>query len=84
MEKTFVAVEPGRRVAVRHEQVGHTFILDMAFEPVEAGTRLAWRATFDTPAQLSAVRAAFAKANDENMDRLSALLATGASSSQVD
>lgn len=75
MEKTFDVVEPGRRVVVRHQQAGHTFTLDMAFEPAADGTRLTWRTAFATAGQLAAVRAAFVRGNEENLDRLGAWLA---------
>jgi len=74
MRKTFTAVEPGRRIALRHDQQGHTFVLDMRMEPAAGGTRLTWTTTFETAQQLAAVRAAFAKGNQENLDRLSAVL----------
>lgn len=69
-------VEPGRRIAVLHEQEGHTFTLDMAMEAVAGGTRLTWRTTFATPEQLADVKDAFARGNEENLDRLGAFLAT--------
>lgn len=72
MRKTFQAVEPGRRVVLHHAQEGHTFTLDMAYEPVQGGTRLMWRTRFETPQQLEAVREAFAQGNEQNFDRLAA------------
>lgn len=77
MRKTFEVVEPGRRVVVHHRQEGHTFTLDMAYEPVRGGTRLVWRTRFATPQQLAVVRAAFAQANEQNFDRLAAEVGAG-------
>ena len=78
MDKAFTAVEPGRRVAILHRQEGHTFTLGIALEPVAGGTRVTWRAAFETPEQLAAVRDAFARANEENFDRWLAVLRDGA------
>lgn len=72
MDKTFVEVDPPRRVAVQHRQAGHDFTLTMAYVEVPGGTRLAWRARFATPEQLAAVEKAFAAANEQNFDRLAA------------
>ncbi|MHB1261228.1 MAG: SRPBCC domain-containing protein [Thermoplasmatota archaeon] len=74
MRKTFTAVEPGKRIAIRHEQEGHTFVLDMLMEPAAGGTRLTWTTTFESAQQLATVREAFAKGNEENFDRLLATL----------
>jgi hypothetical protein len=74
MEKTFVEVDPPRRVVVRHVQAGHDFTLAMDYQEVPGGTRLIWRARFATPEQLAAVAERFAKANEQNFDRLSAHL----------
>lgn len=70
MDKTFVEVDPPRRVVVAHRQAGHDFTLTMDYEEVPGGTRLAWRARFATPEQLAAVKDAFAAANEQNFDRL--------------
>lgn len=70
MDKTFVEVDPPRRVAVQHRQTGHDFTLTMAFVEVPDGTRLTWRARFGTPEQLAAVEKPFAAANEQNFDRL--------------
>ena len=70
MDKTFVEVDPPRRVAVRHQQTGHDFTLTMAYVAVPEGTRLTWRARFATAEQLAAVEKAFAAANEQNFDRL--------------
>lgn len=70
MDKTFVEVDPPRRIVVRHAQVEHDFTLSMDYERVPGGTRLVWRARFATSGQLEAVREAFAAANEQNFDRL--------------
>lgn len=72
MEKTFVEVEPPRRIVVAHAQAGHDFTLAMSYVEVPGGTRLSWRARFATPEQLAAVEKAFAAGNEQNFDRLAA------------
>lgn len=72
MDKTFVEVDPPRRIVLRHAQPGHDFTLSMDYERVPGGTRLVWRAMFAAPEQLAAVQKAFAAANEENFDRLAA------------
>lgn len=74
MRKVFTVVEPGKRIVVAHDQEGHTFTLDMTMEATPGGTRLTWLTTFATARQLAAVRDAFARANEENLDRLRAAL----------
>ncbi|HEX2021433.1 MAG TPA: SRPBCC domain-containing protein [Candidatus Thermoplasmatota archaeon] len=75
MEKTFVEVDPPRRVVLRHEQAGHDFTMTMLYDEVPSGTRLTWRVRFATPAQREAVEAPFLAANEENFDRLAAEVA---------
>lgn len=77
MQKRFRVVEPPHRVVVEHAQEGHTFTLDLRFEPSGAGTRLVWVAVFETPQQLEAVRAAFEQGNRDNLERLAQELARG-------
>ena len=72
MEKTFVEVDPPRRVVVAHRQPGHDFDLAMDYEEVAGGTRLAWRMRFVVPEQLAPIRDLLAAANEQNFDRLAA------------
>ena len=74
MEKTFVEVDPPRRIVVAHAQAGHDFTLTMSCVEVPGGTRLSWRARFATPEQLAAVEKPFAAGNEQNFDRLAAEL----------
>lgn len=76
MLKEFVAVEPGHRILVKHDQDGHTFMLDMCYEAVPGGTLLRWETRFATQGQLEAVREAFTKGNEENLERLAIALGT--------
>lgn len=75
MEKRFGLVVPQRRIVVEHAQAGHTFSLDMRFEPAGGGTRLTWLTRFETAQQLAAVRDAFAQGNEQNLERLAGFLA---------
>ena len=75
MRNRFVEVAAPERVVLRHVQADHGFELDMAFEAVDAGrTRLRWRMRFDSPAEAERVRAFVVQANEQNFDRLEAVL----------
>lgn len=76
MEKRFTAVEP-RRIVVEHVQAGHSFTLEMSFDPAPGGTRVAWTTRFATPEQLEAVREAFTQGNVDNLERLCQEVASG-------
>ena len=67
------ALEPAERIVIRHVS-GPRFTLTVTFAAEEAGTRLTWRQSFDSASEYEAVRAFAAGANEENLDRLEALL----------
>jgi uncharacterized protein YndB with AHSA1/START domain len=84
MNNEFVEVRPPERVVVRHLQAGHEFALRMDFEALGPGrSRLHWRMRFDSPAEAERVRALVLEANEQNFDRLAALLARDAAAASA-
>ncbi len=74
-ESVFVEVLPERVV---YDHLGaHRFRMDMTFEPAGAGTRLTWRMAHDTVDDADRVRPFVPAANEQNFDRLAAVLAGG-------
>jgi hypothetical protein len=51
---------------------GHHFILSIELRPVEQGTRIHWRQTFDTVAHYEQLSQFVAGANEQNLQRLAA------------
>lgn len=78
--KTFVEVVPPARVAFRHEQENHGFVMTMDFMAETGGTRLVWRMRFDSADECARVRAFVVEANEQNLDRLAAHLQKSAAS----
>jgi len=75
-ENSFLEVVPGSRVALRHAQPNHDFTLSMSYVALGARTLLAWCMRFDTLEAAAKVRELVTRANEENLDRLGAHLAT--------
>jgi uncharacterized protein YndB with AHSA1/START domain len=71
---SFSTWETGRRVVVRHENV-HLFDLTLRLEDEAGGTRLHWRQQFDSIDEYRRIARFVRSANEENLDRLQALLA---------
>ncbi|WP_230969861.1 SRPBCC domain-containing protein [Nitrogeniibacter aestuarii] len=69
----FDAIEPGRRVAVRHD-CAPLFTLSITLTAVDEGTALDWVQAFDDAATADAVRARCLQGNEDNLDRLGAVL----------
>jgi uncharacterized protein YndB with AHSA1/START domain len=74
----FVELVQGSRVVIHHESAPR-FTLTVDLEPVADGTLLTWTQTFEDPAVAAAVRHIVEPANEQNLNRLSALLARGSS-----
>ncbi len=75
MEHRFVEIVAPERLAVRHIQPGHDFMLTVVLAPATGGTAVFWRMVFDDPAEADRVRAFVLPANEQNLDRLQAHLA---------
>jgi uncharacterized protein YndB with AHSA1/START domain len=71
----FDEVTTPERVVFRHLEPVHRFRMEMTFAPAGAGTQLTWRMTFDSTAEADRVRAVILAANEQNFDRLAAVLA---------
>lgn len=73
----FEEVVPGERIVLRHVQQGHDFRLAMTFADEAGGTRLTWRIRFESADEAERVRGPISVANEQNFDRLQAVLAGG-------
>lgn len=74
MDKRFEAVTPAARIALRHEQQDHSFLLIMTFVAASGGTKVTWDMRFDDPAEAERLRSFLVAANEQNLDRLAAHL----------
>lgn len=72
----FAALEPDREVVIRHD-CAPLFTLTVRLSPKDAGTWLTWDQCFDDAATAHAVAAVVGRANEENLDRLTRVLAAG-------
>lgn len=70
----FVALEPGRRVVIRHACPPY-FTLSVSLQPSGDSTLLTWEQVFDDAATARAVRTIVEPANEQNLDRLRRVLA---------
>ena len=71
---TFHAVEEPRRILAEHHEPMHVFTLEMLFEPEDDGARLTWRMYLEDNEQTREIDRFIAAANEQNFDRLEALL----------
>lgn len=71
----FIEVAEPERIVLQHERPVHDFVMTMLFTEEEGGTRLTWRMKFDTE-EGEEMRAFLTAANEENFDRLAAVLAS--------
>ncbi len=69
----FVRLEQDRCVGIRHEGLPF-FTLTITLEAVPEGTMLWWEQVFDSAESARAVAALAGPANEQNLDRLTALL----------
>jgi uncharacterized peroxidase-related enzyme len=72
--KRFVEVAPPAHVIFDHVEPMHRFRMTMAFADESGGTRVIWRMRFESAPEADKVRELVAAANEENFDRLQALL----------
>ncbi|MET0518832.1 MAG: SRPBCC domain-containing protein [Burkholderiaceae bacterium] len=74
-QSRFLVLEPGRQVLLRHLNAP-AFELRVLLEPAGEGqTLLHWRQRFDDAGLAAQLRALVEPANEQNLDRLAALLA---------
>jgi uncharacterized protein YndB with AHSA1/START domain len=75
MTKRFVEVVADERVVIQHEQDHHRFLHTLEFTELPAGrSRLDWVMRFEKEEELAPIRALVIAANEQNLDRLEALL----------
>lgn len=72
-ESVFVSVDPPERVVFRHVS-GHRFEMTITFEEEGEETVLGWRQLFETAAERHRVAEFAIAANEQNLDRLEAVL----------
>lgn len=74
MDHRFLEIAPPARVTVRHLQPGHDFTLTITLNERDNGTEIVWCMRFDDPAEAARLRGFLLGANDENLDRLAAVV----------
>jgi uncharacterized protein YndB with AHSA1/START domain len=72
----FRALEPGKKVVLEHIFVPH-FTLTISLLAAEGGTRVVWVQEFDDEKTATAVSHIAGPGNEQNLDRLHALLSGG-------
>lgn len=72
----FVVIEPARRVVIRHEDRTHGFRLTISLADEAGGTRVGWQQVFDDPAERDRMAPICVPANEQNLDRLQADVAS--------
>lgn len=73
-ESVFREIEPDVRIVIEHV-VEPWFVLTVTLAPREDGTHLAWVQEFESPELAAKMRRLSETANEQNLDRLQALLA---------
>ena len=71
-ENVFVEIEPARRVVIEHISETHHFVLTIALDAVDGGTRVGWHQVFDTAEHRNQIAHVVTDANEQNLDRLAA------------
>lgn len=73
-ESRFVEVIPNAKVVLEHFP-GHHFFLTITFKAVGKDTEVGWQQVFDTAEHYQGIAEFVANANEQNLDRLSAVVA---------
>jgi uncharacterized protein YndB with AHSA1/START domain len=68
-ESEFAALEPDRKVVIRHLNLPH-FTLTVSLVPHAEGTQILWTQAFDDPAVAAAIRHIVEPSNVQNLERL--------------
>ena len=74
----FKRIEPPSYLEFDHLKEMHFYKATVTFTEVPEGTRIDWTMRFNTAEELAPIRTFIESANEENMDRLEALLCEGA------
>jgi len=75
-ESVFVEIETARKIVLDHLSLPR-FRLTVELSPCAGGTLVKWVQTFEDPVVAEAVRHIVEPANEQNLTRLAAELATG-------
>ena len=67
-EATFVSIDPGRLVVVRHVSQPH-FQLSIGLQPTAGGTLVTWEQAFESAEVAAALRHIVEPANEQNLSR---------------
>lgn len=74
-ESDFVEIDAPHRIVFIHQRPMHRFTTTMTFEPVAGDqTRLTWLMRFDDRGEVEKLGTFIAAANEQNFDRLAAVL----------
>jgi len=73
-ESQFLEVTPPARVVLRHLEPVHAFEMTMTFAEQDGRTTLTWIMRFDSAEECARVRDFVTLANEQNFDRLEAVL----------
>ncbi|MEW6706120.1 MAG: SRPBCC domain-containing protein [Pseudomonadota bacterium] len=75
-ESRFTRIEPDKLFEIEHF-TGHHFVLTIELQPMDDGTVVMWRQTFDTADHYRRIAEFVATANEQNLDRLAAEVLRG-------
>ncbi|MGV3772963.1 MAG: SRPBCC domain-containing protein [Verrucomicrobiales bacterium] len=75
IDNRFMEVVEPEKIVIKHIQEGHNFTMTLTYEVVAEGTRLNWDMVFEDRVENAKYREFIQNANEENFDRLNALLA---------
>jgi len=75
-DSRFTRIVTDRVFEIEHLN-GHHFFLAIELLPVQGGTRVAWRQTFDTAEHYEHIASFVAAANEQNLERLAAEVERG-------
>ena len=73
-EVSFVAIEPARRIVIRHLSWPH-FQLTLSLERADAGTRVTWEQTFESAEVAASLQHIAVPANEQNLTRWQRIVA---------
>ena len=77
-ESRFMQVVADQVLEIEHLN-GHHFLLTIELEPIDGGTEVKWRQTFDTAEHYDRIAEFVALANEQNLERLAAEVQHGKS-----
>lgn len=78
-ESRFTRIVTDQVFEIEHLNNGHRFLLMLELVPMQRGTEVKWRQTFDTVEHYQRIAQFVASANEQNLDRLAAEVQSGKS-----